>query len=521
MSGLDLYRRPDASWPQVQAGRCPPPLHGTPRTPARRTLGHRIARLAPLFGWRLMPWQRLVVDVVLELRPDGRFVYSTVILIVPRQNAKSTTLFLLTMNALLLVAFGKGVYSAQTGEASRNKVGDDWIPLLDPKSEKAMPFSQLVRKAPRGVGSTGVELLNGSKLIITSSAESAGHGGTNDVVVLDEAWSDKGSSAREVALGPTTLVPPMAQTYIASIAGDWESTWLEDKAKLGRQIVAGDDATRGPIAFFEWAAPADEERWRSMRVAALSNPGYGRTILPHKLRAEQTRMGELDYRRQNLGQWTEGDDEGGVTTEMWRRVAVPEVRLAGYVALGIDAGGTGEEGVVVAVDEAGSVRLLQAEPGTSWIFDYVVEMAARIRAETGRRVYVAARAGGTLRETAKDLRRGGRLGRGVSLVETADYQGYCTSLWERLSVGDLSVEDNGRLRALVLGCTRRTTGDRTWSWSPRSVDLTVAGVAALTLGFGELQGRARARTRYYSPDEEKAADTADTADTADAAAGAA
>ena len=458
-----------------------------------------------MFGWRLLPWQRLVVDVVLELDDRGVFVYSLIVLIVPRQNAKTTTLFLLLMHALLLVAFGQGIYSAQTGEAARKKLVKTWIPRLDPKSPTALPFAQLVRSATKGVGSTGVELLNGSSLDISTSSEHSGHGGTNDIVVLDEFWADKGSNAREVALAPTTIVPRLAQTYIASIAGDWESTELEDKAKLGRKIVAGDGATVGPMAFFEWAADPGEEDWRSLRAAALCNPAFGRTVLPADLRRLQLEFGELSYRRQCLGQWTEGEDEGGVTVALWRRIVAPAVILRGYVALGIDGGADGSTCVVVAMDEAGNVRMLRAAEGTGWVAEFVAEQRKAITALTGRRCYVAARAGGVLRETARDLRTAPwRLGKLVTLVESADYTGWCSAVWEAVVDEDLIVQDDDRLRALVLGCTRRTTGDRTWAWAPRSVDLTVAGVAAMTLAHGELRERSRKRTRYYSDPDPQA-----------------
>ena len=77
------------------------PLHGTPRRPDRATLGGAVAEVAEALGTPLMPWQRHVVDVALELRPDGIPAYRQVTLSVPRQSGKSTLLAALMVHRLL------------------------------------------------------------------------------------------------------------------------------------------------------------------------------------------------------------------------------------------------------------------------------------------------------------------------------------------------------------------------------------------------------------------------------------
>ena len=56
-----------------------PPLFATPRDPSRATLGGAVASVATQLGTPLMPWQRLVADVAMELDPvTGRLAYSEV-----------------------------------------------------------------------------------------------------------------------------------------------------------------------------------------------------------------------------------------------------------------------------------------------------------------------------------------------------------------------------------------------------------------------------------------------------------
>jgi hypothetical protein len=45
------------------------PLFATPRDPSRDTLGGAVATIAEQLGTPLMPWQRQVADVAMELDP--------------------------------------------------------------------------------------------------------------------------------------------------------------------------------------------------------------------------------------------------------------------------------------------------------------------------------------------------------------------------------------------------------------------------------------------------------------------
>src|SRR5689334_10794972 len=82
-----------------------PPRWGTPRRPDRATLGPRAAEVATLLGTPLMPWQRHVLDVALEVDPEtGRLAYQEVDLTVPRQSGK--TLLLLCLMVHRALGFG-------------------------------------------------------------------------------------------------------------------------------------------------------------------------------------------------------------------------------------------------------------------------------------------------------------------------------------------------------------------------------------------------------------------------------
>src|SRR5262245_7346570 len=105
------------------------PRWATPRSPQRRTLGPQVAAVAARLGTPLMPWQRLVADVGLELLEDGRPAYREVIVPVPRQSGKTSLILAVEVQRAVgwAPAFGpqRLVYSAQTGADARKKLLED------------------------------------------------------------------------------------------------------------------------------------------------------------------------------------------------------------------------------------------------------------------------------------------------------------------------------------------------------------------------------------------------------------
>src|SRR6266545_4783159 len=114
-----------------------PPLFATPRDPARKTLGPAVARVAKALGTPLMPWQRLVADVAMEVDPrTGLLVYSEVVVTTPRQQGKTK----LELGALVHRARtwpgSRMLYSAQDRIHARAKWEDDHVATL-----KRSPFA--------------------------------------------------------------------------------------------------------------------------------------------------------------------------------------------------------------------------------------------------------------------------------------------------------------------------------------------------------------------------------------------
>jgi phage terminase large subunit-like protein len=220
------------------------PARWAPRRTRRASYGQKAAEVAAALGLELLPWQRQVLDVALE-HQRGHLVYRDVVVSVPRQAGKSTLVLVLILYRLL-AAPCHAVYGAQTRLAARQKLLDDWVPLI-----RRSPLSKLF-EASRATGQESLLALGGtgSRCRVISSDETAAHGQTASLGVLDEAWAL--DQAAEQAVRPALVTRRAGQLWIASTAGTAKSLWWRDKVQTGREAVEA-GRTEG-LAYFEWSA---------------------------------------------------------------------------------------------------------------------------------------------------------------------------------------------------------------------------------------------------------------------------
>src|SRR4051794_26663827 len=151
------------------------PRFATRRTD-RPTLGAAVAKTAALLGKPLMPWQRFVADVVMEIDPaTGRLVYRDWGLAVPRQSGKTTLILAKSTHRCLATDFfgsrQRVVYTAQTRNDARRKWEEDFVEDL-----LASPRLRSTFKIRLSNGSEHLRFLNGSRFGIDAATEKSGHG---------------------------------------------------------------------------------------------------------------------------------------------------------------------------------------------------------------------------------------------------------------------------------------------------------------------------------------------------------
>jgi len=438
----------------------------TARSLERKTLGGAAAKVAKLLGLPLMPWQRQVLDVALEVDETGRLVYRDVILTIPRQQGKTVCLLALIVTRALLEPRQNIVYCAQSALDAKKKFEGDWVPAI----EGSLLGSQVtVRRAP---GREGLVFANGSRQSIAASTQKAAHGETVDLAIVDEAFA-YADARLEQALRPAMMTRPNNQFWVVSTAGTPDrSPYLLDRVQTGRQAVEA-GLTEG-VAFWEWAAadgddPSDPETWRSCM------PALGYTVTEDVVRAAQGAMGRSEFARAYLNRWVTSMGDPIVSIEHWQALAEPDAPRPPWCVLGLDVGPKGSSAAIVAVGEHGDTlhaALLEHGSGVEW----VPAALARICSEWGDpRVIVDGKACGAI---LPELERATNFK--VVELGTGDIPPAC-AFWLRLvKDGKLRHRGEKELTIALDGAGQRTLGDG-WAWSRRNSGTDITPLVAMTL----------------------------------------
>jgi phage terminase large subunit-like protein len=268
-----------------------------------------VSTVAKDLGLRLLPWQRQVLSTALE-RAGRKPAYRDVLVSVPRQSGKSSLALSLMVWRLLSAPDQFVLYSAQSRIAARRKLLHTWWPRLS-RSPLAERF-----KLFRGFGAEMLSCDNGSRLELLSATESAGHGETTDLLVVDEAWVHQ-DAAIEQGIRPTMATRRDAQLWAMSTAGTAKSVWWRGKLDAGR-LGAEMGVTEGSC-LLEWAANADADA-TDEAVWWATMPALGRLIDVETVRADLANMGISQWKRAFLNLWPDESDEGWavIAKDVWQ-----------------------------------------------------------------------------------------------------------------------------------------------------------------------------------------------------------
>jgi len=251
--------------------------------------GFEVIKFAEKLGEPLLPWQQWLVKRALELNPDRTYRFRTVLVLVARQNGKSSVkrivslwrLYMDSVRTVLGTAQDVALAREQMNLAKatiqscvelrrewggdRNVNGDEMFWLRDDSLPPDAPREALPR------------------YLIRATNRKAGRGLSIDELNIDELREQRSWDAW-AALSATTMARPNAQTWCMSNAGDDESVVLNQLRDAA--LAAMDDPSHGDpsIGLFEWSAPDgcemdDPKAWQQ------ANPGLGHTISEQAIRS--------------------------------------------------------------------------------------------------------------------------------------------------------------------------------------------------------------------------------------------
>ncbi|WP_164874043.1 terminase large subunit domain-containing protein [Rhodococcus spongiicola] len=339
----------------------------------RTSAGFECIRFAEtVLRMTLLPWQKWFLLHALELNEDGTFRFKRVLLLVSRQNGKTTIIKALILWRLFVDAAQTVIGAAQSlGDAE-----DVWEEVVT-QAERVPALKKRMHKPKRVNGAKAMRLRSGGRYIVETLERDAGRGKTADLLFLDELREHKSWDAWN-ALSSTTLVPARAQTVCASNAGDVHSVVLRDlrgRAKTAIETARTDEVTLG---LFEWSAPdgCDIDDWG---VRAQANPSLGHTLTAAALQADRETKTENGFRTENLCQEVEQIQTGIIDFEDWAPLQDmesergPDTRVAVAVDVSWDRSRTHIGIVAERPDGLLHVEVVASRAGTAWVIPWLVE----------------------------------------------------------------------------------------------------------------------------------------------------
>lgn len=443
-------------------------------------MGGRVAKAAELLlGDELMPWQRQVVDVGLEIDPrTGHFAYREIIVSVMRQNGKTTLVLANEVERCTVWPEPQRcVYTAQTGKDSKHKLLNEHVPvILDSPLGKLI--TPPVGKIRRAADDTGVDFggPNGGTIDALTSATASGHGRVVDLGVLDEAWKDADDD-REQAVLPAMATRPWGQLWVVSTKGTESSTYLNRKIKMGRAFAVEDPGSE--VAYFEWSIPEDENIydpkvwWRYM-------PALGWTITEAAVAHAARTMKEDEFRRAFGNQQQQGGTEREIPAELWDRCQDPQAAPEGKVVFSVEVGPEREYAAIVASDGR-AVEVVEHREGASWVPGWFAEKSHR----RSRPVVIDKR--GPAQSLVKELRK-----KRVKVTELAtdEVVAACGVMQDAIADARVAVRPSSQaLDDAVAVVRKRPVGDRfVWSRSTSEGDITTFFAATLAFAAAQSAG---------------------------------
>jgi hypothetical protein len=491
-----------------------PPRWGTMRDFSRQTYGGKVARIAKALGTPLMPWQRYVVDVALEVNPEtGLLAYRGVDVTVPRQSGKTSVILPAMVWRAMFRPAQRLLYGAQTGTAAREKWEDEHLPML----EQAGPLKGRYRVRKTN-GREAILWANRSIHGLLANTEKAGHGKVLDMAALDEYFAQVDYRSDQ-AVGPAMITRADAQKWRLSTAGTSASVPFNAMRTAGRKrLEAGAPST---TAFMDWCAlpgmPRDSmQTWLTcmpalcpapVRGFCRCSPHWRHTVTEPAIRAELETYAEQpeEYDRAylNIGR-DDGDlsrDPNVPTVDEWQLLEVPDGPGGDIVALAVDITPARSQSAIVAVgltpEGLPRIKRLDHGDGTEWLVPRILELNERLKpvcwvlddkSATGTLILPLERKG-IIRMPADTEDRDARKGpqRGQLWIPTAtQYGAACGTFTDAVRQGALVHIGQEDMTVAIEGAKSRPLGDGAWGWGRKIASADISPLVAATLAMAGL-----------------------------------
>jgi hypothetical protein len=450
----------------------------TPRT----SLGFEVIDFSrDVLGVPLLPWQEWLFIHGLELKPDGSYRFRTVLVLVARQNGKTTALMVLALWRMVMDAARMILGTSTNLDYARESWQKATELAWGPKGSKVfqgVPELEGEFLMPRYAnGEQELTHVGGGRYKIGTASRTGGRSLSVDLLILDELREHRTWEAWSAA-SKTTNARPRGQRWALSNMGDDGSVVLNH---LQAKAAEGSDPQLG---IFEWSAPpgCDVEDWS---VWPMANPALGHRISMDTLASDLSTDAEEVFRTEVLCQRVPLLEPLPITLPAW--VAAEKrftKRPDGVPTFGLSVSpmlSSAAITAVVQVGEAFHIELVDWRDGVDWLPSRAAELKGRYAG-----CQFVAMSTGAVASLVPDLKRVEVEPEMFGATELGKAYG---SLHRQLVDGRLT-QDGARGFELALeGAVKKDVGEGLWSLSWRKSSADLAPIESAAIAVWHLAGR--------------------------------
>lgn len=430
----------------------------------------------------LLPWQKWLAIHALELLPDGTPRFRVVILLVARQNGKSTFLQILA----LFFLYVRGV-DLVIGTAQKLDLAEEvWQGAVD--MAKGVPdLDAEIEDVVMTNGKKALVLRHGERYKVEAANRRGGRGLSGDLVMLDELREHQNWNAWS-AITKTTMARPLAQVWGASNAGDANSAVLGHLRTTAHAALGNPDNLPQPppiefdldddddLAIFEWSAEPDcrlDDRlgWQQ------ANPSLGHRVPERAITSAIRTDPEPEFRTEVLCQWVTSYHEMVIPMPSWLACLGTKTAFQGAPTVALDVSpdrSTASIAVAgVRPDGLGHVEIVENGAGTDWI----VPRLRALQVRPARILVDPAGPGGSLIAEAASQ------GVVIEPVTVADHAKACGLLFDLVMQGRMRHLGDPLLERALAGAVKRDMGDGAWLWSRKNSLVDISPLVAATIAL--------------------------------------
>lgn len=358
----------------------------------------------------LLPWQKWLLIHALELLEDGSFRFRNVIVLVARQNGKSTLSRVLALWWIYVLGQALVLGTAQDLDTAE-EVWQGAVDLVEETDDDDVPvrpeLAELLDRVVKVNGKKSLNLTTGQRYKVKAASRKAGRGLSGDLILMDELREQQ-TWAAWGAITKTTMARPDAQIWGLSNAGDLLSVVLDYLRRMAHQALGDPDGLLNDrplpapevdpeasdledddlevdvddLGLFEWSAPpgcavTDRNGW------AQANPSMGYTISERTIASAARTDPEPVFRTEVMCQWVDRIEQPEIDLDLWDDLAdadsAPASPTGVSFAVAVSQDRTWSCIALAAqrTDGAPHVEIVDNRRGTAWLPARLAELDAK------------------------------------------------------------------------------------------------------------------------------------------------